>query len=103
MGCCPELLANTLLGSTALTDISVDPPGETNLMRRVDVDAQVVHLTKLSVMQRENAFDEEDRCRLDGLRLSRKSRVGREVVDGRGNRVTVRKQSHLVKQQLGFD
>ena len=47
-------------GAAALAHVAVDAALQADLVGRVDVDAEVVERKKLVVVQREDAFDDDD-------------------------------------------
>ena len=98
-----ELVADGLLGAAALAHVAVDAAVEANLIRGVDIDAEVVEREKLGVVERKDAFDEDHAGGRDGVEGVGNAGVAGEVVDGALDGEALRERSDVLDDELGFE
>ena len=93
-----------LFGAAALAHVAVDAALQADLVGRVDVDAEVVEREKLVVVQREDAFDDDDARWHDRLEGVGHAGVAAEVVDGALNGVAeARSRTCSMKSSLSSE
>ena len=97
------LIAYRFRRASALLDIALEPPLETQLLRRIDVNAQVIVRKQFGVIEREVAFDDEKRPGVDMLRAAPDARVGAEVVDRALDAFAARQCGNVLGEQRDLD
>ncbi len=97
------LLAHRGLRAATLADVTMDAPGEADLVRRVDVDRDVVERQELWVVQGEDTLDNHNGTGMDGGECALDARMGAEIIDRPLNRTTLRELSQMSDEELGLE
>ena len=98
-----ELLAHAFGGAAALAHVAVDAAHQADVVRRVDVDGDVVKRQQLLVVQGENAFDDDDLPWLDAGVAAGDAGMRGEIVDGAVDGLTRGERADVLEDQLGFE
>ncbi len=96
------LVADALLGTATLADVTGDAAGETEVVGSVDVDAEVVEGAERLVVEGEDAFDDEDAGGGEGF-SHRRAGVGGEVVGGTKDGLTGGEGLDVVDEEFVLD
>ena len=83
----------------ALFNIPLHPPLKAKLVRRVDINPQIVERQQLRIVKRKQPLHNQKRPRSHPLRAPRHARVRRKVVDRPLDRLALRKRRHVCRQQ----
>jgi hypothetical protein len=97
-----ELGSHRFFRAPALAHVAVDAAVEADLVRSVDVDAEVVERNEIWIVQCEDAFDDDKPGRGDGIKGSQDARVMREVVDGPLDGVTVGQSAEMLDEEFAL-
>jgi hypothetical protein len=98
-----ELGADGFFGAAALAHVAVDAAIEADLVGSVDVDAEVVERYQLGVVEREDAFDEDDASRRDGVEGVGDPGVAGEVVHRALNGQALGEGADVFDDEFGFE
>ena len=97
-GCC-ELPSDVIGFSATFGDVSLDASLEADLLGNVDEHGEVEMISDVGERQEEDAFDDHDGPGLDHHDIAGPG-VGREVVDGRGDRLPASNRSDIGSESL---
>ncbi len=97
-----ELGADGFFGAAALAHVAIDAAVEADFVGGVDVDAEVVERYEFWVVERENAFDEDDAGGDDGVEDAGDAGVVGEIVTRTLDGVAVAEAVDVLDEELGF-
>lgn len=102
--CCRLVLpADGLFGATALVGVAEDAAAEADIERCIHVDAESIHTAKSFVVEREDAFDDDNLRRLYRFRTVRHPGVACKVVYGTINRLTAQQRVEVFDEKRLFE
>lgn len=96
-------MADGGFGAASFTDVAVDATGEAEVVRGVDVDAEIVESAQAGVVEGEDAFDDEDLGGEYGFGAVGDAGVGGEVVDGAGDGLVGGERGEVLDEQGVFE
>jgi hypothetical protein len=96
-------LAHQLRRPSALLDVALQPPLETQGIGRIHIHAQVIEGQQFFVVESKEPFDDEERAGSDSLAATPDARVGAEVVDGAINVFSARQRRDVPGKQGNLD
>jgi hypothetical protein len=98
-----ELGADALFCTATFAHIAIDAPVQADLIGRVDVDTEVVEGAQSRIVKGEDALDQKDLRRCDGLGSVRHAGVRGEVVDGTLDAATLGQSFDMFDQKGVFE
>jgi len=93
-----ELFEDALAGSPTLAGVALDAARQAYLLAEVDKDLGLLHGANLFPVEREQAFDKDERARFEAFRPPGAGVVF-EIVDGLFDGVAAAELAHVLDQQ----